>query len=227
MIWSDVSAKLGWQRVRGPPPQTFEPCVDVAAEGHIGYLTGSVKWVCNGTVPTEVRWDILSESNVVVESGQDLENIRRDLMPDTYRLRAVVGNESLFMSDSVLVKTEPLPRPTITRLNASALNVSASVAIVDVQWSTDELFKSAPVETRTSQQSPAVISVSGRLADAQVYVRVSEPDANSWSVPTKAWTTTKMCESNTCGTPQYLDEASDDPSDWTCLLYTSPSPRDS
>ena len=64
--------------------------------------------------------------------------------------------------------------------------------------------------------SPLVLDVPGRLVDAQVFVRVSEPGAESWSVPTKAWVTTKACETNTCGTTQYLDEKSDDPSDWTC-----------
>ena len=67
--------------------------------------------------------------------------------------------------------------------------------------------------------------MTGRLVDAQVFVRVSEPGAESWSVPTKAWVTTEDCETNTCGTPQYLDEKSDDPSDWTCTLTTGEGVR--
>ena len=114
------------------------------------------------------------------------------------------SNTSAFTSDPVLVKKQPLPRPTIMRLNASALNVSSSAAVVDVQWSTDELFKEA--SSLRSVQSPVMLQIGGRLVDAQVFVRVSEPNAESWSVPTKAWVTTKACETNTCGTSQYLDE---------------------
>ena len=125
-----------------------------------------------------------------------------------------VGNVARYTSETTRVVGDALPRPTVARLNASALNVSASVAVVDVQWSTDELFKKA--SSLRSVQSPVMLQIGGRLADAQVFVRVSEPGAESWSVPTKAWVTTEDCETNTCGTSQYLDEKSDDPSEWTC-----------
>merc|ERR1711871_1470455 len=97
------------------------------------------------------------------------------------------------------------------RLNASTLNVSASVAVVDVQWSTDELFKLVNTKTRRNQVAPLVLDVTGRLVDAQVFVRVSEPGAESWSVPTKAWVTTE-----TCLDTQYLEDTSPDPQSWQC-----------
>ena len=228
VIWSDVKAQVGWRRIAGPAPQSFQPCVQLAVEGNVGSLSGTVEWVCDEAMPEWARWQILHGSSIVA-SGKVLASTRvsETLAPATYQLRVMLegssseldvaygSNTSAFTSDPVLVKKQPLPRPTIMRLNASALNVSASVAVVDVQWSTDELFKKA-TETRRNQQSPLVLDVPGRLVDAQVFVRVSEPGAESWSVPTKAWITTKACETNTCGTPQYLDEKSDDPSEWTC-----------
>ena len=114
-------------------------------------------------------------------------------------------------SETARVVGDALPRPTITRLNASALNVSASAAVVDVQWSTDELFKPVNTKTRRNQESPLVIDVTGRLVDAQVFVRVSEPGAESWSVPTKAWVTTETCLDS-----QYLEDTSHDPQSWQC-----------
>ena len=59
--------------------------------------------------------------------------------------------------------------------------------------------------------SPLVIDVPGRLVDAQVFVRVSEPGAESWSVPTKAWVTTGICLDS-----QYLEDTSPDPQSWQC-----------
>ena len=77
---------------------------------------------------------------------------------------------------------------------------------MDVQWSTEELFKPVNTKTRRNQVSPLVLDVPGRLVDAQVFVRVSEPGAESWSVPTKAWVTTE-----TCLDTQYLEDTSPDP----------------
>ena len=72
------------------------------------------------------------------------------------------------------------------RLNASALrplNISASAAVVDVQWSTDELFKPVNTKTRRNQESPLVVDVTGRLVDAQVFVRVSSPEPKAGACP--------------------------------------------
>ena len=84
------------------------------------------------------------------------------LPPRTYRLQVAlmdqVGNVAQYVSETARVIGDALPRPTITRLNASALNVSASAAIVDVQWSTDELFKKAT--PRQKKPSPHWSSMS-------------------------------------------------------------------
>ena len=224
VIWSDVKAQVGWRRIAGPAPQSFQPCVQLAVEGNVGSLSGTVEWVCDEAMPEWARWQILHGSSIVA-SGKVLAStrVRETLAPATYQLRVVLegssseidvaygSNTSTFTSDPVLVKKQPLLRPTIMRLNASALNVSASVAVVDVQWSTDELFKPVNTKTRRNQVSPLVLNVPGRLVDAQVFVRVSEPGAESWSVPTKAWVTTE-----TCLDTQYLEDTSPDPQSWQC-----------
>eukprot|EP00946_MAST-07B_sp_MAST-7B-sp1_P003443 g3443.t1 len=164
---------------------------------------------CGVTFILDPKWSGLLQSQLVIGSIDD------PLLARTYRLKVTlqdkVKNEAQYFSETARVVGEALPRPKITRLNASALNISASIAKVDVQWSTDELFKSAVVETRKSQESPIIIVLDWRLVDTIVFVRVSEPDSNSWSVPTKAWTTT-----TTCPDSQYLDETSDNLADWQC-----------
>ena len=79
-----------------------------------------------------------------------------------YRLQVTlmdnVGNVARYTSKTVRV-IDALPRPMIARLNASALNVSASAAVVDVQWSTDELFKPVNTKARRNQVAPLVLNV--------------------------------------------------------------------
>ena len=150
------------------------------------------------------KWSGPLHSKLVIGSSTD------PLPARIYRLQVMLmdeaSNVAQYVSETAKVIGEALPRPAIMRLNASALNISSTVAVVDVQWSTDELFKRVHTKTRRSQLSPLVIDVTSRLVDTQVFLRVSKPGMESWSVPTKAWVNTKICLDSQC-----LEDTSHDP----------------
>ena len=191
--------------------ETLEASINAEGTGswQLEYQQAAATDCAPATFAPDPKWSGSLQKELVIGSSAD------PLPPRNYRLQVTlmdnVGNVARYTSETARVIGDALPRPTIMRLNASALNVSASVAVVDVQWSTDELFKPVNTKTRRNQVSPLVIDVPGRLVDAQVFVRVSEPGAESWSVPTKAWVTTE-----TCLDTQYLEDTSPDPQSWQC-----------
>ena len=72
------------------------------------------------------------------------------------------------------------------------------------QRSSDEVFQQG-VSTLRGRRPPVTVVPPRRVG----CVRASEPDAESWSLPTKAWTTTAEC-----GSTGYLEAATSDPASW-------------